>query len=80
MDNWFSLFRRREVQTPGVPASTAPTPPAKGGNYEVNIVRPYGRSSLLIPTWTRCVTLIMQTMGQMLTQYQRMNGEGGNFV
>ena len=80
MDNWFSLFRRREVQTPGVPASTAPTPPAKGGNYEVNIVRPYGRSSLLIPTWTRCVTLIMQTMGQMLTQYQRMNGDGGNFV
>ena len=84
MDNWFSLFRRREVQrpTPGVPASTAPTPPPvpKGGNYEVNIVRPYGRSSLLIPTWTRCVTLIMQTMGQMLTQYQRMNGEGGNFV
>ena len=84
MDNWFSLFRRREVQrpTPGVPASTAPTPPPvpKGGNYEVNIVRPYGRSSLLIPTWTRCVTLIMQTMGQMVTQYQRMNGEGGNFV
>ncbi|MEE1146300.1 MAG: phage portal protein, partial [Bacteroidaceae bacterium] len=80
MDNWFRLFSRREVQTPGVPASTAPTPPAKGGNYEVNIVRPYGRSSLLIPTWTRCVTLIMQTMGQMLTQYQRMNGEGGNFV
>ena len=44
------------------------------------MVRPYGRSSLLIPTWTRCVTLIMQTMGQMVTQYQRMNGEGGNFI
>ena len=82
MDNWFNLFRRREVQTPGVPASTAPTPqPApKGANWEANIVRPYGRSSLLIPTWTRCVTLIMQTMGQMVTQYQRMNGKGGNFI
>ena len=81
MDNWFRLFSRREVQTPGVPASTAPTDvKPKGGNYEVNIVRPYGKSSLLIPTWTRCVTLIMQTMGQMVTQYQRMNGEGGNFV
>ena len=83
MDNWFSLFRRREVAkpTPGVPASTAPTPPApKGADWEANVVRPYGRSSLLIPTWTRCVTLIMQTMGQMVTQYQRLNGEGGNFV
>ncbi|MEE1288192.1 MAG: hypothetical protein UHK44_06295, partial [Bacteroidaceae bacterium] len=68
MDNWFSLFRRREVQTaptPGVPASTAQQAPAapKGGNWEANVVRPYGRSSLLIPTWTRCVQLIMQTMG-----------------
>ena len=82
MDNWFSLFRHREVQTPGVPASTAPTTPQppKGGNWEANVVRPYGRASLLIPTWTRCVTLIMQTMGQMVTQYQRMNGEGGNFI
>lgn len=82
MDNWFSLFRRREVQTPGVPASTvsqAPQAP-KGADWQANVVRPYGRSSLLIPTWTRCVTLIMQTMGQMVTQYQRMNGEGGNFV
>ena len=78
---WFS---KREAATPvpGVPTTTAPTAPAapKGGNWEANVVRPYGRSSLLVPTWTRCVTLIMQTMGQMVTQYQRMNGEGGNFV
>ena len=81
MDNWFRLFSRREVQTPGVPSTTAPTDAKpKGGNWEANVVRPYGRSSLLIPTWTRCVQLIMQTMGQMVTQYQRMNGEGGNFI
>jgi len=84
MDNWFRLFSRREVAkpTPGVPESTAQTPPPtpKGGNWEANVVRPYGRSSLLIPTWTRCVTLIMQTMGQMVIQYQRKNAEGGNFI
>jgi len=82
MDNFFRNWFKREVQTPGVPASTAPQAPAapKGANWEANVVRPFGRSSLLIPTWTRCVTLIMQTMGQMVTQYQRLNGEGGNFV
>ena len=83
MDNWFRLFSRREVAKPasGVPATTAPQPQQpKGADWEANVVRPYGRSSLLIPTWTRCVTLIMQTMGQMVTQYQRMNGEGGNFI
>lgn len=86
MENIFSRwFGKREVAaTPGVPATTNPNAPTnqapKGGNYEVNIVRPYGRASLLIPTWTRCVTLIMQTMGQMVVQYQRKNNEGGNFV
>ncbi len=86
MENIFSKwFGKREVAaTPGVPTTTNPNAPSnqapKGGNYEVNIVRPYGRSSLLIPTWTRCVTLIMQTMGQMVVQYQRKNNEGGNFV
>jgi HK97 family phage portal protein len=87
MNNIFGrMFQQREVASPGVPATTDPkatsNQPAapKGGNWEANVVRPYGRSSLLIPTWTRCVTLIMQTMGQMVTQYQRMNGEGGNFI
>ena len=86
MENIFSKwFGKREVAaTPGVPTTTNPNAPSnqapKGGNYEVNIVRPYGRASLLIPTWTRCVTLIMQTMGQMVVQYQRKNNEGGNFV
>lgn len=73
-------IRAREAAS-GVPASTAPQEKKpKGGNYEARIVSPYGRSSLLVPTWSRCVTLIMQTMGQMLVQYQRMNGEGGNFI
>jgi HK97 family phage portal protein len=84
MDNFFvNMFRKREV--PGVPKTTDPNdasnqPSVRGGSWEGNVVRPYGRSSLLVPTWTRCVTLIMQTMGQMVTQYQRMNGEGGNFI
>lgn len=88
MDNFFAnivhAFRKREVTVPGVPKTTDPNDPSnqppKGGDYDANIVKPYGRGSLLIPTWTRCVTLIMQTMGQMVVQYQRMNGEGGNFI
>ena len=76
------MFRRREVGVPRTtnPADASNQPPVSGGNWEANIVRPSGRSSLLIPTWTRCVTLIMQTMGQMVTQYQRINAGGGNFL
>ena len=79
------IISHREVAptpTPGVPATTAPeeVKVPKGGNWEANVVRPYGRSSLLIPTWNRCVSLIMQTMGQMVVQYQRMSSQGGNFV
>ena len=44
------------------------------------MVNPYGRKSLLVPAWYRGVSLIMQTMGQMVTQYQKRNYEGGNFV
>ena len=83
MDNFFAnMFRRREVGVPRTtnPADASNQPPVSGGNWEANIVRPSGRSSLLIPTWTRCVTLIMQTMGQMVTQYQRINASGGNFI
>jgi HK97 family phage portal protein len=89
MDNFFKeLFRAREVAptppTPGVPSTTDPKDPSnqppKGGNWEANVVRPVGRSSLLVPAWYRGVSLIMQTMGQMVTQYQRRNQQGGNFV
>ena len=84
MDNFFKLFSRREIQTPGVPKTTDPVDetnqPPKGGNWEANVVRPIGKSSLLVPAWYRGVSLIMQTMGQMVTQYQRINGAGGNFI
>ena len=84
MDSFFKLFSRREVQAPGVPKTTDPVDetnqPPKGGNWEANVVRPIGKSSLLVPAWYRGVSLIMQTMGQMVTQYQRINGAGGNFI
>ena len=84
--NW---LQRREVgtqatHTPGVPRTTDPADASnqqpKGANWEANVVRPYGKQSLLLPTWNRCVTIIMETMGQTLIQYQRMDSEGGNFV
>ena len=91
MDNIFAqLFRFREAPTPthaitpGVPHSTDPRDPSnqppKGGNWEANVVRPIGRTSLLVPAWYRGVSLIMQTMGQMITQYQRKTADGGNFI
>lgn len=81
------VFFNREAlrQTPGVPSTTDPNAPsnqptATGGDWEANVVRPYGRQSLLVPAWCRGVSLIMQTMGQMKVQYQKKNAEGGNFV
>ena len=71
--------KKREV---GVPSSTVVSsePAATAGNWEANVVAPMGRRSLLVPAWCRGVSLIMQTMGQMQVQWQRMNGEGGNFI
>lgn len=73
----------REV-TPGVPSTTNPADasnqPPKAGNWSENVILPTGRRSLLIPAWFRGVKLIMQTMGQMRVQYQRMNGAGSNYV
>lgn len=83
MDNFFRNWFKRET-TPGVPATTNPNASENqqtgGGNWEAKVVRPNGRRSLLIPAWCRGVSLIMQTMGQMVTQYQKINQEGGNFV
>ena len=41
------------------------------------MVRPVGRSSLLVPAWYRGVSLIMQTMGQMVTQ-EDLYGKNGD--
>ena len=86
----FNLFRKREElrelspQQTGVPVTTDPNDqsnqPQKSADWESKVVNPYGRRSLLVPAWYRGVSLIMQTMGQMLTQYQRINKDGGNFV
>jgi HK97 family phage portal protein len=91
--DWFSptgampVITREAVQgtrTPGVPSTTDPNDPSnqqpQGANWEANVVRPYGKQSLMVPAWYRGVSLIMQTMGQMVTQYQRMDTEGGNFT
>lgn len=76
--------KRREAPTPGVPSTTDPAAPenqdVKGTSWEANVVHPRGRRSLLVPAWYRGVSLLMQTMGQMVTQWQKMNGEGGNFI
>ena len=81
MDGFFRFWgsKKREV---GVPSSTVVSsePAATAGNWEANVVAPVGRRSLLVPAWCRGVSLIMQTMGQMQVQWQRMNGEGGNFI
>jgi HK97 family phage portal protein len=76
-------INRREV-TPGVPATTDPNAPSnqppKSANWEANVARPVGNKSLMVPAWYRGVSLIMQTMGQMVTQFQRINKAGGNFI
>ena len=88
MDNFFiKVFqRKREVASgpTGTITTTDPNDPSnqpqKSADWESKVVNPYGRRSLLVPAWYRGVSLIMQTMGQMLTQYQRINKDGGNFV
>lgn len=78
------FFKNWGFKREAVPASTAPAannePATTGGNWEANIIRPSGRNSLLVPAWCRGVSLIMQTMGQMQIQWQKLNGEGGNFI
>lgn len=87
MSIFTNLLHRREVgiQSPNpVPSTTDPSAPEnqapKGADWQANVIMPRDKRSLLVPAWYRGVTLLMQTMGQMLTQYQRLNGEGGNYV
>ena len=83
---FWTRARQRELspQQTGVPVTTDPNDPSnqpqKSADWESKVVNPYGRQSLMVPAWYRGVSLIMQTMGQMLTQYQRINKDGGNFV
>lgn len=74
----------REAGPYGVPKTTDPNDPSnqqpKGADWQANVVRPIGRKSLLVPAWCRGVSLIMQTMGQMLIQYQKRDYQGDNFV
>ena len=78
--------QKREVASgpTGTITTTDPNDPSnqppKSANWEKQVVNPYGRQSLMVPAWYRGVSLIMQTMGQMVTQYQRLNKEGGNFI
>ena len=81
-----SIFQKREVASgpTGTITTTDPNDPSnqppKSANWEKQVVNPYGRQSLMVPAWYRGVSLIMQTMGQMVTQYQRKSTEGGNFI
>lgn len=76
-------FKRNLRETPA-PQAESQVPAAveqpKGADWEGNVVLPNGRKSLLVPAWFRGVSLLMQTMGQMVVQYQKMNGEGGNYT
>ena len=82
MSNFFNRLFRREAPT-GIVTTTNPKAAEnqqKSADWAAKIATPVGRRSLLIPAWCRGVSLIMQTMGQMVVQYQRMNGEGGNYI
>lgn len=88
MRNFFPFISRgpswREA-VDGVPSSTTDgaasgTDSSKSADFVANVKTPHGRASLLVPAWYRGVSLIMQTMGQMLPQYQRINKLGGNFT
>ena len=83
---FWKIDQKREVASgpTGTITTTDPNDPSnqppKSANWEKQVVNPYGRQSLMVPAWYRGVSLIMQTMGQMVTQYQRLNKEGGNFI
>ena len=77
-EGFFWNFRRHRETSPS--SSAVVSQDASGGDWAANVVRPNGRGSLLVPAWHRGVSLIMQTMGQMVVQYQRVNTGGGNYI
>lgn len=82
MDNFFKSWfsGRRETTTTTTTSTSSSSHTATGASWETKVVSPSGRNSLLVPAWYQGVRLHMQTMGQLVLQYQRLNKEGGNFV
>lgn len=80
-NNLFGFSRREAADPGGVPSpSDGSTKASNGGDWTEQLASVSGRRSLLVPAWYRGVSLRMQTMGQMLMQYQRRSKTGGNFV
>lgn len=65
----------RELQPEGSEGSGS-----LGANWRARVSTPRGDRSLIIPTWYRCTTLIMETVGQMSLQFQKKDPAGQNFV
>ena len=51
-----------------------------GADWTEHVAMVGGRQSLLVAAWYRGVSLRMQTMGQMMVQYQRRSKAGGNYT
>lgn len=82
MDNFFrswgkNIWKREDTSSS---SSSESTTTAASTDWTANVVSPTGTRSLLVPAWYRGVTLLMQTMGQMVVQYQRWNKFGGHFM
>lgn len=80
MDNFFTRLFRREADASPQTDTGSTQRSVKGANWESDVTPVYGMRSLLVPAWYRGVSLLMQTMGQMRVQWQRINKEGGNFT
>ncbi len=79
----FSLFRKREVPTIGVPSSTMPADKQKddSGSYQERIVPARSpEAACSVSAVYRATTLRADVMSVMPVQYQRKDFEKGNFV
>lgn len=83
---WGPRVHRREAYADGLPRSLTDSMGSEAGaaqggaDWTEHVAMVGGRRSLLVPAWYRGVSLRMQTMGQMVVQYQRKSKAGGNFV
>jgi HK97 family phage portal protein len=79
----FSLWRKREVPTIGVPSSTMPADKQKddSGSYQERIVPARSpEAACSVSAVYRATTLRADVMSVMPVQYQRKDFEKGNFV